>query len=119
MDMRIQKLLYSIGLTANYAGYRQIMIALEIASQKPESLCQVTKWLYPETARRCGTNWKAVERNIRTALHCTWKISQHTLEQITGHSFDAAPKPAEFLAILTQELSDWSESSSICDSDCA
>ena len=82
------------------------MIALEIASQKPESLRQVTKWLYPETARRCGTNWKAVERNIRTALHCTWKTSQHTLEEITGHSFDAAPKPAEFLAILTHEISD-------------
>ncbi|MGM9590917.1 MAG: sporulation initiation factor Spo0A C-terminal domain-containing protein [Faecousia sp.] len=107
MDMRIQKLLYSIGLTANYVGYRQMTIALEIASQEPESLCQVTKWLYPETARRCGTNWKAVERNIRRALHCTWKTSRHTLEQMAGHSFDSVPKPAQFLAILTQELSDW------------
>ena len=106
MDMRVQKLLYSIGLTSNYVGYRQMTIALEIAVQEPKSLCQVTKWLYPETARRCGTNWKAVERNIRTALHCIWKTSQHTLEQITGHSFDSAPKPAEFLAILTHEISD-------------
>lgn len=108
MDMRIQKMLYSIGLTANYVGYRQIMIALEIASQEPESLCRVTKWLYPETARRCGTNWKAVERNIRRALRCSWKTSQQTLEQMAGHSFNSAPKPAEFLAILAQELSEWS-----------
>ncbi|MGN8876325.1 sporulation initiation factor Spo0A C-terminal domain-containing protein [Pseudoflavonifractor sp. HCP28S3_F10] len=107
MDMRVQKLLYSIGLTANYTGYRQMTIALEIASQEPESLCQVTKWLYPETARRCGTNWKAVERNIRTALHRTWKTSQHTLEQMAGYSFNSVPKPAEFLAILTKGLSDW------------
>lgn len=107
MDMRIHKLLHAIGLTANYVGYRQMTIALEIALQEPESLCQVTKWLYPETARRCGTNWKAVERNIRTALNCTWKTSRHTLEQMAGRSFDSVPKPAQFLAILTQGLSDW------------
>ena len=107
MDMRVQKLLYSIGLTANYTGYRQMTIALEIASQEPESLCQVTKWLYPETARRCGTNWKAVERTIWTALHRTWKTSQHTLEQMAGYSFNSVPSPAEFLAILTKGLSDW------------
>lgn len=105
MDMKIQNLLYSIGLTANYAGYRQLKVALEIAAQEPESLCLVTKWLYPETARRCGTNWKAVERNIRTALHCTWKTARHTLEQMAGCPLDTMPKPAQFLAILTQGLS--------------
>ena len=26
----------------------------------------VTKWLYPEVAKHYGTNWKAVERNIRS-----------------------------------------------------
>lgn len=105
MEIKIQKLLYSIGLTANYTGYRQMMIALEIASQEPESLCSVTKWLYPETARRCGTNWKAVERNIRTALRCAWKNSQGTLERMAGCSFDTMPKPAQFLAILSHGLS--------------
>lgn len=106
MDMEIQKLLYSIGLTPNYVGYQQMTIALKIAMQDPESLNLVTKRLYPETARICGTNWKAVERNIRTALHCSWKTSQHTLEQMAGHSFDTIPKPAQFLAILTHGLSD-------------
>ena len=105
MHTKIQKLLYSIGFTANYAGYRQMMIALEIAAEEPETLCMVTKRLYPETARRCGTNWKAVERNIRTALRCAWKTSQHTLEQMAGHSFDTIPKPAQFLAILAHGLS--------------
>lgn len=105
MDMKIQKLLYSIGLTENYVGYQQMMIALEIAMQEPESLRLVTKWLYPETARRCGTNWKSVERNIRTSLRSTWKCSKHTLEQMAGCSFDTMPKPAQFLAILAHGLS--------------
>ena len=106
MDIKIQELLYSIGLTANYAGYRQMMIALEIATQEPESLRLVTKWLYPETARRCGTNWKAVERNIRTMRRRAWRNSQHTLEQMAGCSFDTMPKPAQFLAILAHGLSE-------------
>lgn len=105
MDMKIQRLLYSIGLTENYVGYHQMMIALEIAAQEPESLRLVTKWLYPETARRCGTNWKSVERNIRTLLHYTWKNSRHALEQMAGHSFNTMPKPAQFLAILAHGLS--------------
>lgn len=106
MDTKIQKLLYSIGLTANYTGYRQMMVALEIAVEEPEALRMVTKWLYPETARRCGTNWKAVERNIRSALRRTWNNSKHTLEQMTGYAFDDMPTPAQFLAILAYGLSD-------------
>lgn len=106
MDMKIQQLLYTIGLTENYVGYQQMMIALEIAVQEAEALSLVTKRLYPETARRCGTNWKAVERNIRTALHCAWKNSRSTLEQLAGHSLDTMPKPAQFLAILVHGLSD-------------
>ena len=105
MDIKIQQLLYSIGLTANYAGFRQMMIALEIATQEPESLRLVTKWLYPETARRCGTNWKTVERNIRTMLGCAWKNSQDTLEQMAGCALDTKPKPAQFIAILVYGLS--------------
>ena len=106
MDLQIQKLLCSIGLTANYVGYRQMAVALEIAVQEPRSLCQVTKWLYPETARRCGTNWRAVERNIRTALRRAWSSARPALEQMAGYPLDVMPKPAQFLAILLQGLPD-------------
>ena len=106
MDTSVHKLLYSIGLTANYVGYRQMTIALKIAAEDPEALCMVTKRLYPETARRCGTNWRAVERNIRTAMHCAWNNSQHTLKQMAGYSFDNMPRPAQFLAILVKGLAE-------------
>lgn len=105
MDIKIKKMLYAIGLTENYAGYQQMVVALEIAVQEPESLRMVTKWLYPETARRCGTSWKSVERNIRTSLRRAWRNSQHTLEQIAGRTFDTMPKPSQFLAILAHGLS--------------
>lgn len=106
METKIHKLLNSIGLTANYTGYRQMTIALKIAAEDPETLYMVTKRLYPETAQRCGTNWKAVERNIRTVLRCSWNNAQQTLEQMAGCSFIDMPKPAQFLAILVNGLSD-------------
>lgn len=106
LETKIQNLLFSLGLTPNYTGCRQMMVVLEIAVQEPESLCMVTKWLYPEAARRCGTNWRAVERNIRTAISFTWKKSRGVLEQVAGYPLDTMPKPAQFLAILARALAE-------------
>ena len=61
MDKKVEQMLYSIGLTPNYKGYRQLAQALQIAVEEPEALEAVTKWLYPAVARKCGTNWKTVE----------------------------------------------------------
>ena len=68
MDKKVEQMLYSIGLTPNYKGYRQLTQALQIAVEEPEALEAVTKWLYPAVARKCGTNWKTWERNIRTMI---------------------------------------------------
>lgn len=103
MDKKIDRLLYSIGLTANYTGYRQIAIALRLAVEEPDMLLLVTKRLYPEIAQQCGTNWKAVERNIRAMLVFAWEHSRDRLEQISG-PLDTKPTPAQFLAILSYYL---------------
>ena len=39
-------------------------------AEEPERLLLVTKWLYPDVAKQYGTNWKAVERDIRTVGPC-------------------------------------------------
>lgn len=106
MPEKTEALLYAVGLSANYVGFRQLAAALEIAAQSPESLCMVTKWLYPETAKRCGTSWNAVERNIRQMLRIVWNDSRRELERLAGRPFSAKPTPAQFLAILLHILSD-------------
>ena len=59
-------LLYSLGVTANYKGFLHTTYAVSLCMERQDRLLLVTKWLYPDVARRYGTNWKAVERNIRT-----------------------------------------------------
>ena len=58
----IDNLLYRLGATANYTGFRYISCALHLCIQQPERLLLVTKRLYPDIGKRYGTNWKAVER---------------------------------------------------------
>ncbi len=95
-----EMLLYALGLSANYVGFQQLVVALEVAEQWPESLCMVTKWLYPEVARRCRTSWSAVERNIRQMLRLAWERARPELERLAGRTFAEKPAPAQFLSIL-------------------
>lgn len=105
MDKKMEQMLYFIGLTPNYKGYRQLVQALQIAAEEPGSLELVTKWLYPAVARKCGTNWKAVERNIRTMIQIAWQTTPERLEVLSGYPVKKKPKPAQFLAFLTHYLS--------------
>lgn len=105
MDKTMEQMLYSIGLTSNYKGYRQLAQALQIAVEEPEALEAVTKRLYPAVARKCGTNWKAVERNIRAMIEIAWQTAPERLERLSGCSLERRPRPAQFLAFLTHHLS--------------
>ena len=67
-------LLYQLGISANYKGFLHTAYAVSLCVEQQDRLLLVTKWLYPDVARKYGTNWKAVERNIRTS--CTKNIAQ-------------------------------------------
>lgn len=105
MDKKVEQMLCSIGLTQNYKGYRQLAQALQIAGEEPGSLEIVTKRLYPAVARECGTNWKSVERNIRTMIEIVWQSAPEKLERLSGYPLEEKPKPAQFLALLVYCLS--------------
>lgn len=75
-------LLYQLGVSANYKGYFHTAHAVTLCMQQQERLLLVTKWLYPDVARHYGTNWKAVERNIRTASAIAWKRNRPLLEAL-------------------------------------
>lgn len=98
--MDLVTLLYSLGLSANYAGFHCIIAAVEIAALEPRALTMVTKWLYPQTAKQCKMNWKSVERNIRSAIDLIWEKNPHKLQQLTGCPVPSKPTAAHFIAIL-------------------
>ena len=97
-------LLCRLGISANYAGFFQTACAVELCRAEPERLLLVTKRVYPEVARQCGTSWSAVERNIRTACHIAWENNRCILERLAHKQLPRKPHNAQFLAILLYSL---------------
>lgn len=97
-------LLYSLGVTANYTGFFHTAFALQLCVEQPERLLLVTKWVYPDVAKRYKTNWKAVERNIRTVNGIVWEQNRPYLEELTGRGLPHKPSNAQLLAILVYSL---------------
>ena len=100
----IYDLLYQLGVTANYTGFFHTAYAISLCAEQPDRLLLVTKWLYPEVARQYGTNWKAVERNIRTVSCIIWRENQSLLEELAHRHLDQRPRNAEMLSILVSSL---------------
>ena len=100
----IYDLLYHLGVTANYTGFFQTAFAVRLCMKQPERLLLVTKWVYPDVARHYKTNWKAVERNIRTVNGIVWEQNRLYLEELTGRRLPHKPSNAQLLAILAYNL---------------
>ena len=100
----IYGLLYRLGVTANYTGFFQTAFAVQLCMEQPERLLLVTKWVYPDVAKQHKTNWKAVERNIRTVNGLVWEQNRPYLEELTGRELLYKPSNAQLLAILSYSL---------------
>lgn len=92
----IHDLLLRLGVTRNYKGFSQTACAVELCREEPERLELVTKWVYPDVAKRYGTNWKAVERNIRTVRGMIWERNQPLLEQLARAPLPEMPNCCRF-----------------------
>ena len=97
-------LLCRLGISANYTGFFQTACAVDLCRAEPERLLLVTKRVYPEVARLCGTSCSAVERNIRTACGIAWESNRCLLERLAHKPLPQKPYNAQFLAILLYSL---------------
>ena len=108
--------LQSLGITANYKGYQQTALAVQLALQDEERLRHVTKEIYWVVADQIGCGQSTVERNIRTAAQVAWKINPARLQRLAGYPFRASPSASELISILTshfQRMADAAKSSDL------
>lgn len=104
-EAEIQDLLCRLGVTANYVGFFHTAYAVALCVERPDRLRLVTKCLYPEVAKRYGTNWKAVERNIRTIGIIIWRENRSLLEHLAHRNLSTRPRTTQLLAILASSMS--------------
>ena len=108
MDKEMEEIyavLYDLGITVKYRGFFHAAYAVALALKQPERLIMVTKWLYPEVARRYDSNWNCVERNIRTVANMAWKNNRAYLEQLAHMPLTKKPTTSEFIGILVAYIS--------------
>lgn len=98
--MGAAELLRRLGVTPKYHGFAYYLDALEICRAAPEARQLVTKWLYPEIAKRYATTWQAVERSLRTAVKAAWRTDPALLRELAGFPLSRRPTPSQFLAVL-------------------
>lgn len=104
LEREVNHLLNKLGVTANYRGYYYVNSAIELCVEKEERLLLITKWLYPEVAKRYQTNWKAVERSMRTAGGIMWRENQPFLEELACRKLEKQPRTAQVLSILVSAV---------------
>jgi len=102
--VKIYDLLYHLGSSGSYVGFYYVSYAVWLCVQCPERLLLVTKWLYPNVAAHYDTNWKAVERGIRTMINRIWQNDPRILTEVTGYPVKERPGPSQFLSILVRYL---------------
>ena len=100
----LHDLLYRLGITPNYAGYYQTIYAIKLCQEQQDRLLLISKWLYPDVAKRYETSVGAVERNIRTVSNVAWKRNREFLEILAKINLDRPPCNAYFLTILLKNI---------------
>ena len=83
-----------------YKGYGYIVSAMRIIFVEPDCLQHVTKELYPEIAKQYQTDWRAVERSVRSALLRSWERESEKFQKLFGLWEKEPPSVAKFLSIL-------------------
>lgn len=83
-------------------GFRYLTIATVLVVLVPERLERITKEIYPEVARRCGTKSSRVERCMRKAINHFWEAgNREALDQMAGYHLDKRPTNTEFIDLVS------------------
>lgn len=97
---RAGQFLSRLGITANYSGYHYAAYCITLAMEDPERLQLVTKWLYPDVAKKFRTTTDSVRKNIRKVIDLAWQRSPAMMTEIAMYDLKQKPGTAEFLAMV-------------------
>ena len=104
VDAKIRDLLYGLGITVRYVGFFHTSYAVHLAIQQPERLLLITKCLYPDVAKHFHTDWRNVERAIRSVAAVAWELCPDKLSYIAKYDLKQRPSNAQFLSILVNHV---------------
>lgn len=100
--------LRSMGISAHLKGYEYIKCAIIYCVDHGGRIPPISTELFPFVAEKYNTNWKSVDRNIRTAIEYAWNHGnvdvQHKLFGYTVNGHSGSPTCKEFIAMICERI---------------
>ncbi|MDO5602281.1 MAG: sporulation transcription factor Spo0A [Oscillospiraceae bacterium] len=104
----VTEILHQIGVPAHIKGYQFLRRAILMSIADPEMINSVTKRLYPDIAKACGTTASRVERAIRHAIEVAWDRGDvdvlNSYFGYTIHNLRGKPTNSEFIAMIADKM---------------
>lgn len=98
----IERVIRKLGFRYSHDGTDFLVESVLICVREPDALNAVTKRVYPVVAKQAGKKWKAVERNMRTAMESFWKFgNREYLNQLAGFDLRVQPTVGEVINYIT------------------
>lgn len=104
MNNEISKLLHRLGITGNYHGFRQLLLAIELVLQDEDRLLAVGDKVYRPVALILGCGVSTVERNIRSVISIAWHTNPRLLRELSPAPLIGPPTVARFIDIIAEHL---------------
>lgn len=109
-----ERLLRCLGAQGTGYGLRQMACAVEAAMEDMSRLNHITKGLYQDVASEFNTDWKNIEKNIRSIRDTIWAEGERgLLEELCGHRLERKPTNTQLLKILAEYLQSLEQSENI------
>jgi two-component system, response regulator, stage 0 sporulation protein A len=101
LDRQISKMLIEHKVAVHHKGYRYLREAIKLEYTDNVLNAGITKFVYPEIARRFNDTPNRVERSMRHAVEAAWyKPNQSDMMQ----KVLSKPTNSEFIAMLADKL---------------
>lgn len=97
----VERIIRQLGFGYSYRGTNNLVDAVLLCYREPEALTAITKRVYPEVARQAGTNWRNVERNLRTTVEAFWdRGNRELLNRMVGYDLRVRPSVGEIISYI-------------------
>ncbi|HOA31680.1 MAG: sporulation initiation factor Spo0A C-terminal domain-containing protein [Clostridia bacterium] len=107
LEVKVTKVLYTLGLPPNFKGFHYLRHALILVAQDSEKLFSVTKILYSQIAEQFGVSNRSVEHSIQTAIQSIWNSCNfENLKEALGFTINTnqSPTNVEFISLLSDAI---------------
>ena len=100
----ILDLLRPLGITERYFGVRQLIQAVEMVMENPDTIHALQKEVLSVIAAQYSVSWGAVERNLRLISQKAWDTDSGYVEKLAGYPMSKRPTASQLIEIMLHNV---------------